>query len=167
MPTAQAFEKERLEVDALLASGVFTRAPNLALLLKYVCDKYFDGAAEEIKEYNIAIEALGRRPEFDQKRDSIVRVEAHRLRKRLREYYEADGADHEVHIEIPSGQYTPRFVFANPKVPDPAERSETGLVIPENGLLAASRDSGPEELRTLLPAVREPEGAIVPAPVDV
>ena len=37
------------------------------------------------------MEALGRPADFDQKRDSIVRVEAHRLRKRLREYYEADG----------------------------------------------------------------------------
>jgi len=113
MQTAEAFEKEKLEVDILLASGIFSRAPNLAHLLKYVCDKYFDGAAEEIKEYNIAVEALGRRPEFDQKRDSIVRVEAHRLRKRLREYYESEGALHELHIEIPSGQYTPKFVLVN------------------------------------------------------
>ncbi len=71
MQTAEAFEKEKLEVDVLLASGIFSRAPNLAHLLKYVCDKYFDGAAEEIKEYNIAVEALGRRPEFDQKRAII------------------------------------------------------------------------------------------------
>ena len=81
MQTAEMFEKEKLEVETLLASGVFSRAPNLAHLLKYVCAKYFEGAADEIKEYNIAVEALGRRPEFDQKRDSIVRVEAHRLRK--------------------------------------------------------------------------------------
>ena len=114
MQTAEAFEKEKLEVDVLLASGIFSRAPNLAHLLKYVCDKYFEGAAEEIKEYNIAVEALGRRPEFDQKRDSIVRVEAHRLRKRLREYYETEGAQHELHIEIPSGQYTPKFIFTDP-----------------------------------------------------
>lgn len=115
MQTAETFEKERLEVDALLASGIFSRAPNLARLLKYVCEQYFDGAAEEIKEYNIAVEALGRRPDFDQKRDSIVRVEAHRLRKRLREYYEAEGANRELRIEIPSGQYTPRFVAISPQ----------------------------------------------------
>jgi hypothetical protein len=114
MQTAEVFEKERLEVDAILASGIFSRAPNLAHLLKYVCEKYFDGASEEIKEYNIAVEALGRRADFDQKRDSIVRVEAHRLRKRLREFYETEGAHHELHIEIPSGQYTPRFIFVNP-----------------------------------------------------
>src|SRR5215472_16746676 len=102
---------ERLELAALLASGIFGRAPNLALVLNYICSKYFDGAAEQIKEYNIAVEALGRPADFDQRSDSIVRVEAHRLRKRLREYYEGDGATHAVQIEIPSGQYAPRFIF--------------------------------------------------------
>jgi hypothetical protein len=146
MPATTAFERERLEVDALLASGIFSRAPNLAHLLTYVCSKYFDGAAEEIKEYNIAVEALGRSPEFDQKRDSIVRVEAHRLRKRLREYYEGDGAGHEIQIEIPSGQYTPRFVFRTHEPVTPAPEVQavdesaqpnaetTDLAIPETAL---------------------------------
>jgi Malectin domain len=108
------FEPERLELAALLTSGIFGRAPNLALVLNYTCARYFDGAAEQIKEYNIAVEALGRPANFDQRSDSIVRVEAHRLRKRLREYYEGEGANHAVQIEIPPGQYAPRFVHRNP-----------------------------------------------------
>ena len=44
--------------------------------------------------------------------DSIVRVEAHRLRKRLREYYAGEGAGHSIKIDVPPGQYTPRFVCA-------------------------------------------------------
>src|ERR1051326_2439635 len=110
MHAAADFAKERHELEAVLASGIFNRAPNLAHVLTYVCEKYFDGSAEQIKEYNIAVEALGRPAQFDQKRDSIVRVEAHRLRKRLREYYEAEGAGHAVRIEIPSGQYAPKFL---------------------------------------------------------
>lgn len=110
MHAAADFAQEKHELDAVLASGIFNRAPNLAHVLTYVCEKYFEGSAEQIKEYNIAVEALGRPPEFDQKRDSIVRVEAHRLRKRLREYYEAEGAGHAVRIEIPSGQYAPKFL---------------------------------------------------------
>src|SRR3989441_8321137 len=90
------FGEERRELEAVLASGIFHRAPNLAQLLTYVCAKYFEGSAEQIKEYNIAVDALGRPADFDQKRDSIVRVEAHRLRKRLREYYDAEGADHKL-----------------------------------------------------------------------
>src|ERR1017187_10077987 len=86
MHAAVDLAQEKHELDAVLASGIFNRAPNLANVLTYVCEKYFEGSAEQIKEYNIAVEALGRPSQFDQKRDSIVRVEAHRLRKRLREY---------------------------------------------------------------------------------
>ena len=110
MHSTMEFEQEKREFHSLLASGIFDRAPNLAQVLTYVCEKYFEGAAEQIKEYNIAVEALGRPAGFDQKRDSIVRVEAHRLRKRLREYYVAEGAGHSVRIDIPPGQYAPTFV---------------------------------------------------------
>jgi len=103
------FERERLELENLLKSGVFHRAPNLALLLGYVCTKYFERATDQIKEYNIAVEALGRSPDFEPKTDAIVRVEAHRLRKRLKEFYRTTGAGHAIHIEIPPGQYAPRF----------------------------------------------------------
>src|SRR6266567_6408265 len=130
MQAAADFRQERHELDSILASGILNRAPNLAQVLTYVCEKYFEGAAEQIKEYNIAVDALGRPPEFDQKRDSIVRVEAHRLRKRLREYYDGEGAGHEIHVDIPSGQYTPRFAFASIGLPeqesvDTAVASET------------------------------------------
>jgi len=110
MHAAADFAEEKHELEAVLASGIFNRAPNLAQVLTYVCTQYFEGSADQIKEYNIAVEALGRPPHFDQKRDSIVRVEAHRLRKRLREYYEAEGSGHKVRIEITPGQYAPKFL---------------------------------------------------------
>ncbi len=125
-PTPVDYERERHELDALLASGIFNRAPNLAQLLNYICSKYFEGATDQIKEYNVAIEALGRGPDFDQKRDSIVRVEAHRLRKRLREYYESDGASHAVKIIIPPGQYAPKFIRDEALLPAAAN----GTVVP-------------------------------------
>jgi hypothetical protein len=107
--TAQS-QLHRAELEAVLGAGIFNRAPNLASFLKYICAQHFEGGADQIKEYNIAVEALGRAADFDQKKDSIVRVEAHRLRKRLAEYYAGAGASHPVHIEIPNGQYAPRFV---------------------------------------------------------
>src|SRR5262249_28747872 len=120
------YDQEKSEFQSVLSSGVLDRAPNLAQLLTYVCCKYFDGATEQIKEYNIAVEALGRPPDFDQKKDSIVRVEAHKLRKRLREYYESEGADHPVRIEIPPGQYTPKFIFQDAPARDAARTIATG-----------------------------------------
>lgn len=128
MHTAADFAQEKSELQSVLASGIFHRAPNLAQVLTYVCSQYFDGAADQIKEYNIAVEALGRPPGFDQKRDSIVRVEVHRLRKRLREYYEAEGSAHCVRIDIPSGQYAPQFVRQRPPQPS---LSEEAVVVAE------------------------------------
>jgi hypothetical protein len=101
---------EKAEVGHVLASGIFDRSPGLAQLLTYVCNKYFEGRSTEVKEYNIAVDGLGRPPSFDQKKDSIVRVQFHRLRDRLNEYYRSEGAAHAVRIEIPQGQYTPQFV---------------------------------------------------------
>src|SRR5580704_14488771 len=123
MHAAADFVQEKNELQSVLDSGIFNRAPNLAHVLTYVCCQYFEGAAEQIKEYNIAVEALRRPAGFDQKRDSIVRVEAHRLRKRLREYYQAEGASHIVRIDIPPGQYAPQFVRQRPPQPNPAEEA--------------------------------------------
>ncbi|MCW5962484.1 MAG: hypothetical protein KIT83_00490 [Bryobacterales bacterium] len=110
------FAAERAELQALLDSGVFVRSPNLQKFLIFVCEKYFAGAIDEIKEYLVAVEALGRPADFDQKRDSIVRVEAHRLRKRLDEFYRGPGAQHAMRIELASGSYVPQFV-PNPYAP--------------------------------------------------
>src|SRR5919199_2142257 len=103
--------QERMEVEIVLRSGIFEKAPRLEKFFLYICRLHFEGRADEIKEYSIALEALGRSPDFDPKKDSIVRVEAHRLRKRLEEYYRTAGSNGAVHIVIPNGQYPPHFVL--------------------------------------------------------
>lgn len=100
---------ERDALDRVLRSEVLNRAPNLILFLRYVCEMQLAGRPEAIKEYNIGVEALGRPGDFDQKKDSIVRVEAHRLRKRLADYYENEGAQDPVEILLPAGSYVPVF----------------------------------------------------------
>lgn len=101
---------ERSEVDAVLASEIFKRAPSLRHFLAYVCERYFAGDAARIKEYNIAVEGFGRSPDFDPNEDTIVRVEASRLRKRLKEYYAGDGAAHAIQIALPGPGYVPQFI---------------------------------------------------------
>ncbi len=118
MAAAAQLQLERAELEALLESGIFHRAPNLASFLRYVCERYFEGDASQIKEYSIAVDALGRPTDFDQKKDSIVRVEAHRLRKRLNDYYAGEGRDHPVQIVIPNGQYSPQFRYTYNKDTD-------------------------------------------------
>lgn len=107
------FQEERSELETVLRSGIFHRAPHLVHFLTYVCEQYFAGQGDQIKEYTVGVEALGRAAEFDPKKDSIVRVEAHRLRRRLSEYYGSAGADHALRIVIPSGRYVPQFLIQN------------------------------------------------------
>ena len=116
MLAAADFREERAELQALIATGRFDRAPHLLNFLNYVCERSFEGHSGQIKEYTIGVEALRRPPDFDPKKDSIVRVEAHRLRKRLEEYYAAEGAAHRIRIVIPQGQYVPRFIVQEPLV---------------------------------------------------
>jgi malectin (di-glucose binding ER protein) len=100
---------ERLELAAVLASPTFARAQRLVKLLDYICEKHFAGQDAEVCEYSIATEVLGRPANFDSAEDAIARVEIHRLRKKLREYYAAEGAHQPLKIIIPPGMYTPIF----------------------------------------------------------
>ena len=112
--TDLGLDESRAEVDTILASASFARSPRAARLLHYLCSKYFAGEAADIKEYNIALDVLGRPETFDPAQDAGVRVEVHRLRKKLREYYEREGSDHAVRVCIPTGSYIP--VFGRPEL---------------------------------------------------
>jgi Malectin domain len=115
MGTSVAFEglhlTERAELDWLLESGALGRSANLVKVLRYVCEETAAGRGDHIKEYAIAVEALGRRPDFDPQTDTIVRVTVHTLRKRLQDIYETgEGMSHTVRIVIPAGRYAVQFV---------------------------------------------------------
>jgi hypothetical protein len=109
----------RAELQRVLQSHSFLRSPGLSRLLSYLCDKALLGESDQIKEYSVALDVFGRQESFDQDSDSIVRVQANRLRKRLTEYYAGEGRAHRIHITIPVGQYVP--VFAEAKDRDAAE----------------------------------------------
>ena len=99
----------RAELHEVLQSQGFVRSPGLSRLLSYLCDKALSAQTDQIKEYSVAVDVFGREESFDQDSDSIVRVQANRLRKRLAEYYAGEGQNHRVHITIPVGQYVPFF----------------------------------------------------------
>ncbi|HET9305119.1 MAG TPA: malectin domain-containing carbohydrate-binding protein [Candidatus Sulfotelmatobacter sp.] len=113
MPSTTAeprtWEAERAELQAVLHSPIFARSPALSHLLSYLCEKTFAGETDQIKEYSVALDVFDRSDAFDQDTDSIVRVQANRLRKRLSEYYAAEGAGHAIRLTIPVGQYVPSF----------------------------------------------------------
>ena len=104
-----SWQDERAELQTVLRSPLFARSPAMSRLLSYLCEKTFAGETDQIKEYSVAVDVFDRQDSFDQDSDSIVRVEANRLRKRLSEYYAGDGAAHVLHISVPVGQYVPQF----------------------------------------------------------
>ncbi len=103
-------EDQRGALQSVLASATFAKNPRLAALLEYLCIRCFRGEAGSIKEYIIAADVFHRSPDFDQSTDAIVRVEMHRLRKKLKEYYAGEGAAEPIEIIIQSGRYQPDFV---------------------------------------------------------
>jgi malectin (di-glucose binding ER protein) len=104
-----AIEEARAELQQVLQAPSFARSPGLSRLLSYLCEKALAGEIDQIKEYSIALDVFGRPDSFDQDADSIVRVQANRLRKHLTDYYAGQGKFHRLRIAIPVGKYVPAF----------------------------------------------------------
>ncbi len=100
-------EEIRLQLQRILASKVFYAAQRSQAFLRYVVEKSIAGLLP--KEYEVAIEVLERSAAYDPTIDSTVRVEASRLRNRLREYYDTEGKHDPILIEIPKGGYSVVF----------------------------------------------------------
>ncbi len=137
------------QVQRILQSSSFRNATTLQQLLQFLTVRALEGPhAEPLKEYTIGVEAFGRPQDFDPKTDTIVRVQIHRLRQKLREYYDADGQHDRIVVEIPKGHYLPRFevrsdssAAADHRVPREVQEPRS-VPVPEAGGLP-TRDSLP------------------------
>jgi eukaryotic-like serine/threonine-protein kinase len=98
------------ELQLILASPRFADSPRLSAFLRYIVEAKLAGEEERIQEYTIGVEVFGRGQSFDPRLDSIVRVEARRLRDRLSEYNATNGGPDSVTIELPRRGYIPRFL---------------------------------------------------------
>ncbi|HEV2418110.1 MAG TPA: hypothetical protein VGX94_09915 [Terriglobia bacterium] len=107
-PVVEATEIRR-QLKKILRSTAFRNAPGLKKFLEYVVGKSTEGLSSEIKEYSIAVEVLGKPNDYDPRLDTTVRVQAHRLREKLEEYYNVEGSSDEIVIELPKGHYIPQF----------------------------------------------------------
>jgi tetratricopeptide (TPR) repeat protein len=99
----------RQQVERILSDDRFRSAQRASQFLKWVVDKSLAGDTAEIKESVLAMEVYNRPPSYDPKSDSIVRVEAGRLREKLARYYETSGRQDPIRISIPKGAYVPAF----------------------------------------------------------
>jgi hypothetical protein len=101
-------------VERIIASSTFIKSPRLCSFLAYVCDLSLRGRGDEINEVNIGNALFDRAPDYDPSVDGIVRSHASRLRQRLEQYFNEEGAKETVRLLIPKGGYTPVFEARNP-----------------------------------------------------
>ncbi len=96
-------------LQRVLDSDELARSPKLSQLLRYICDESRFGHPEQLTEREIGVAVFGRSSHYDSSADNIVRVQVRNLRGRLARFYENDGSDDAVIIEIPKGHYLPAF----------------------------------------------------------
>jgi len=118
----------RAQVERIFQSRVFRNSDVLRHLLSYLVDASLAGSADDLKEYTVAVDALGKPTSYDPRQESAVRMQLARLRQKLGEYYRTEGAGDPVVIDLPKGGF--RVVFE--------ERKETFERVP-----MAEAQSGP------------------------
>jgi TolB-like protein len=117
----------RAALERVLASSSFAGTSRLSRFLRFVVERSLAGEAERLKEYVIGVEVFDRDGRYDPRVDSIVRVEAGRLRVKLEEYYRGAGAEDAIAIKLQKGGYAPEFERRrDPAGAAPAPAAPTG-----------------------------------------
>ena len=113
------------QIDVLVSSHTLHGSESLCKLLRYLAHHTLHDPTARVKEYQIATEVFGRRPDFDPQSDSMIRVQAGRLRAKLSEYYSGEGANDPLIVELPKGTY--HLQFHHRTAADGKERPPSGV----------------------------------------
>jgi len=113
--TGAEIAKARNCLDRILASSCFVQSERQQRFLKFIVTETLAGHTDRLKGYTIALEVFDRDVSFDPAIDAIVRVEATRLRAKLREYYDREGRTDSVRFELPKGAYAIHMEWRAPK----------------------------------------------------
>ncbi|HET6220323.1 MAG TPA: hypothetical protein VFE27_25060 [Acidobacteriaceae bacterium] len=154
-------EEIQQQVERIVHSATLRGSTTLQQLFQYLVSRSLEGAADSLKEYTIGLEAFGRRTDFDPRTDTIVRVQTHRLRQKLKDYYQDEGVHDRVMVEIPKGHYCPVSRLRDERN-DPETESPKLLTLGdhdpdistrEGGLKAARQVPGSTRLTLFRPAI--------------
>ena len=102
-------EQKIEQLEKVLHSRTLQNSENLKAFLRFVVEKTLADEDVQLKEYTIATEVFGRKSDYDPRIDSVVRVQAGRLRTKLQEYYTVEGKNDQIVIDLPKGHYHPVF----------------------------------------------------------
>lgn len=111
-PMQQPQEHEvRQQVEKIVASARFKDSGRSRRFLEFIVQQTLAGKSADLKENIVGVNVFDRNPDYDPRLDSIVRVEAGRLRTKLNDYYEQEGRDDRLVISLPKGSYVPDFTW--------------------------------------------------------
>ena len=107
--TKNEIQQIRSALSRLERNPIFAQADRMLRFLHYIVEEVLAGHGDRLTQFALGIDVFDRDENFDPAFDSIVRVEASRLRNKLREYYSTDGKGDEVRFELPKGTYVPEI----------------------------------------------------------
>jgi adenylate cyclase len=137
-------EAVRTALDRLLASSQFVNSRRARRFIRFVVEAALDGRRDELKEYLLGVEVFDRQSSFDPRIDTIVRVEAVKLRKLLNAYYRNGGRREPLVIEMPKGRYVPEFRFRKTRTPVARARRSKPAAVAVLPFISLSSDPGIE-----------------------
>jgi hypothetical protein len=132
----------RNELAVLLRTDHFINSKRYPALLLYVVEETLAGRAEDLKERVLGVEVFQREADYDTNSDTIVRVTAGEVRKRLALIYHENGFEHQVQIALPAGSYVPEF-FRTISPDTPAPSPQTALAVADIDLPPSPAVSNP------------------------
>jgi hypothetical protein len=122
------------QLERILNTPPLVSSPSLSRFLRYVVEETVAGRSGAIKEYTLGLNVFDRGEEFNPRLDPIVRVQARNLRSRLEKYYQTQGGEDPIRIELPKGTYVPLFHY---RTHETASENGTREVCPETEPAAA------------------------------
>src|SRR5215470_2805466 len=127
-PPAIKPDEVRQTLESILGSKYFSHAPQKRKFLRLICDFYLNDRASELNEYLIGREVFSRGAAYHPAEDPIVRVVAHDVRKKLEMYYQGEGTDDAIRLQIPVGCYEPQFTRRPSRPSEPALAPASGSI---------------------------------------
>jgi hypothetical protein len=166
------------QLQRLLVSQYFSHSRRFPSFLKFVVEQALLGQADLLKERTIGIEVFGKDVDYDTASDSVVRVTAAEIRKRIAQYYQEPGHENELHISLPSGSYIPQFRWSHDS--KDSEEAQSGGIATSTEELSSIRKKGfPRRVRLAVDiilalaallgvgAVLLPKAMMRPTPLDL
>ena len=122
-------QPDRMMIEAhlgrLVESRQFADTTRLKRFLIHIVTETLEGRSETLKGYALGVDVFDKPADFDPGTDTIVRVQASKLRARLEAYYAQEGRGERLRIKLPKGQYVPIFEVED-RVSDPASHATRG-----------------------------------------